>query len=409
MGSTFEISASYPPEFAPHTRRRIGRAGTPRSTRVRRIVSAQLYGYMSALSSATALRSSVTLGGRTRATKTRAMRSRAVNVTPMASVSDEPKPEVTIRRRPPFGQAKHDVGSDQFAFKMETINEKGERIDNEANKPQNILEEIVWYKDEWLAKQKERFPLVHVRTAIQNQEPARDFVGAIKDQWKSTGQPGLIAEVKKASPSKGVIQPNFDPVKIAKAYEAGGAACLSVLTDEKYFQGSFENLTLIREAGVTCPLLCKEFIVDAYQIYLARKFGADAILLIAAVLPNQDLKYFSKIAKSLGMASLIEVHTYEEMERVLQLEDIELLGINNRDLGTFEVSLNVTVDLLAGPLGDQVRERGITMVGESGIFTIDDVNVLQEAGVGCLLVGESLVKQDTPDVGIKKLFGRPLD
>ena len=363
---------------------------------------------MSALSSATALRASVTLGGRTRATKTRAS-SRAVNVTPMASVSDEPKPEVTIRRRPPFGQAKHDVGSDQFAFKMETINEKGERIDNEANKPQNILEEIVWYKDEWLAKQKERFPLVHVRTAIQNQEPARDFVGAIKDQWKSTGQPGLIAEVKKASPSKGVIQPNFDPVKIAKAYEAGGAACLSVLTDEKYFQGSFENLTLIREAGVTCPLLCKEFIVDAYQIYLARKFGADAILLIAAVLPNQDLKYFSKIAKSLGMASLIEVHTYEEMERVLQLEDIELLGINNRDLGTFEVSLDVTVDLLAGPLGDQVRERGITMVGESGIFTIDDVNVLQEAGVGCLLVGESLVKQDTPDVGIKKLFGRPLD
>jgi len=149
--------------------------------------------------------------------------------------------------------------------------------------------------------------------------------------------------------------------------------------------------------------------VDAYQIYLARKYGADAILLIAAVLPNQDLMYFQKIAKSLGMAALIEVHTYEEMERVLKLEDIDLLGINNRDLGTFEVSLDVTVNLLAGPLGDQVRERGITMVGESGIFTIDDVNVLQEAGVGCLLVGESLVKQDTPDVGIKKLYGRPLD
>ena len=125
--------------------------------------------------------------------------------------------------------------------------------------------------------------------------------------------------------------------------------------------------------------------------------------------PNQDLKYFTKIAKSLGMAALIEVHTYEEMERVLKLEDVELLGINNRDLGTFKVDLNITVDLLAGPLGDEVRERGITMVGESGIFTIDDVNVLQEAGVGCLLVGESLVKQDTPDVGIKKLYGRPLE
>ena len=316
---------------------------------------------------------------------------------------------VSIRRRPPNGPSKHDLGVGQFEFVIEEVAPTGERVTNENNKPKNILEEIVWYKDVELAERKEKFPLQLVRTALVNAPPTRDFVKAITDQLAATKQPGLIAEVKKASPSKGVIQPNFDPVKIAKAYEAGGAACLSVLTDEKFFQGGFENLELIRSAGVTCPLLCKEFIVDAYQIYLARKYGADAILLIAAVLPNQDLMYFQKIAKSLGMAALIEVHTYEEMERVLQLEDIELLGINNRDLGTFEVSLNVTVDLLAGPLGDQVRERGITMVGESGIFTIDDVNVLQEAGVGCLLVGESLVKQDTPDVGIKKLYGRPLE
>ena len=341
-------------------------------------------------------------------------RSRRGAVSARASVSEPEKKsdassEVSIRRRPPNGQSLHNVGTDQFAFKMEAINEDGERIDNEINKPINILEEIVWYKDVELQRRKEKFPLQLVRTAMANAPPARDFVGAIKDQWAATGQPGLIAEVKKASPSKGVIQPNFDPVKIAKAYEAGGAACLSVLTDEKYFQGGFENLELIRSAGVTCPLLCKEFIVDAYQIYLARKYGADAILLIAAVLPNQDLTYFQKIAKSLGMAALIEVHTYEEMERVLKLDDIDLLGINNRDLGTFEVSLDVTVDLLSGPLGEQVRARGITMVGESGIFTIDDVNVLQDAGVGCLLVGESLVKQDTPDVGIKKLYGRPLD
>lgn len=330
-----------------------------------------------------------------------------------ASVSDpeagSSKNEVSIRRRPPNGASLHNVGTDQFAFKMEAITKDGDRIDNESNKPVNILEEIVWYKDVELQRRKEKFPLALVRTAMANAPPARNFVGAIKDQLKATGQPGLIAEVKKASPSKGVIQPNFDPVKIAKAYEAGGAACLSVLTDEKFFQGGFENLELIRSSGVTCPLLCKEFIVDAYQIYLARKYGADAILLIAAVLPNQDLKYFQKIAKSLGMASLIEVHTFGEMERVLRLEDIDLLGINNRDLGTFEVSLNVTVDLLAGPLGDQVRERGITVVGESGIFTIDDVNVLQNAGVGCLLVGESLVKQDAPDVGIKKLYGRPME
>jgi len=326
-----------------------------------------------------------------------------------ASVKEPAASEVNIRRRPPNGASMHSVGTDQFAFKMEAINQDGERVDNTVNKPINILEEIVWYKDEELTKRKEAFPLARVRTAMQLAPPPRDFVQAIKDQLAATGQPGLIAEVKKASPSKGIIQPNFDPVKIAKAYEAGGAACLSVLTDEKYFQGSFENLELIRGAGVECPLLCKEFIVDAYQIYLARKFGADAILLIAAVLPNQDLMYFQKIANSLGMAALIEVHTYEEMERVLKLDKVDLLGINNRDLGTFEVSLNVTVDLLKGPLGDQVRERGITVVGESGIFTIDDVNVLQTAGVGCLLVGESLVKQDSPDVGIKKLFGRPVE
>lgn len=316
---------------------------------------------------------------------------------------------VSIRRRPPQGPNKHELGVGQFEFLIEKVDENGERVDNVENRPRNILEEIVWYKDVELAERKEKFPLQLVRTALVNAPPTRDFVQALKDQLAETKQPGLIAEVKKASPSKGVIQPNFDPVKIAQAYEAGGAACLSVLTDEKYFQGGFENLALIREAGVTCPLLCKEFIVDAYQIYLARKYGADAILLIAAVLPNQDLKYFIKIAHSLGMKCLIEVHTYGEMKRVLEGDfPIDLLGINNRDLGTFEVSLNVTTDLMNGPLGEEVKRRDITMVGESGIFTIDDVNLLQDSGVGALLVGESLVKQDTPDVGIKKLFGRPL-
>ena len=248
---------------------------------------------------------------------------------------------------------------------METINEKGERIDNEANKPQNILEEIVWYKDEWLAKQKEKFPLTLVRTAIQNQEPARDFVGAIKDQWKSTGQPGLIAEVKKASPSKGVIQPNFDPVKIAKAYEAGGAACLSVLTDEKYFQGSFENLQLIREAGVTCPLLCKEFIVDAYQIYLARKYGADAICSSPRCSPTRTSSTSPRSPSRSGWRRSSRF-TYEEMEGVLKLEDVSDLGINNRDLGTFRGPQHHG-GLTRRAAGRRVRGRG-SLVGESGIL-----------------------------------------
>ena len=318
--------------------------------------------------------------------------------------------EVTIRRRPPAGHKEHlGMGSERFAFKMEAVTLTGERVDNEENKPRNILEEIVWYKDYELNVMKEKMPLSLVKGQVKLAPEVLDFKQAIVDQTNQTGQPGLIAEVKKASPSKGVIQPNFDPVKIAKAYEEGGAACLSVLTDEKFFQGGFENLKLIKAAGVKCPLLCKEFIVDAYQIYLARARGADAILLIAAVLDNQDLKYFTKIAHSVGMKVLLEVHTYGEMKRVLSGDfDIDLLGINNRDLGTFKVDLNVTVELMATELGKQVKERNIVMVGESGIFTIDDVNVVQNAGCGAILVGESLVKQDTPDVGIKKLFGRPL-
>ena len=178
--------------------------------------------------------------------------------------------------------------------------------------------------------------------------------------------------------SKGVIQPDFDPVRIAKGYEAGGAACLSVLTDEKFFQGSFENLKLIREAGVTCPLLCKEFIVEPYQLFKARAFGADAVLLIAAVLPSQDLKYLGSIAVSMGMAVLIEVHTEAELARVMQLHGKFpfMLGINNRDLGTFKVDLAITAQLLATPAGAAARAAGVLVVGESGIFTVDDVKLL---------------------------------
>jgi indole-3-glycerol phosphate synthase len=224
-----------------------------------------------------------------------------------------------------------------------------------------------------------------------------------------TGKPGLIAEVKKASPSKGVIQPDFDAVRIAKAYEAGGAACLSVLTDEKFFQGSFDNLTRIKAAGVTCPLLCKEFIVEPYQIFKARVSGADAILLIAAVLPNQDLAYFMKAAKKLGMCCLIEVHTEGELARVLQLEGVEdhLLGINNRDLGTFKVDLATTKRIMESAPGQEVTRRGILMVGESGIFTPADVAFVAEAGVGAILVGESLVKQGDPAAGVKQLLELP--
>jgi len=262
----------------------------------------------------------------------------------------------------------------------------------------------VWYKNVELDRRKELLPLNMVMTMVKNAPPPRSFIGALKEACERTGKPGLIAEVKKASPSKGIIQPNFDPVRIATEYEKGGAACLSVLTDEKFFQGSYDNLQAIRKAGVRCPLLCKEFVIEPYQIFLGRAKGADAVLLIAAVLPNQDLKYLMKIAKSVGMTVLLEVHTAEEMERVLELEDLELLGINNRNLETFEVTLDCTKELMAGPLGDKVRERSIMVVGESGIFTFDDVKVVQDAGCSAILVGESLVRENDPATAIKNLL-----
>lgn len=317
-------------------------------------------------------------------------RSHAMRVA-ASSAAAEPS-EVVIRRRPPSGVGNHSCGPD-FDFVVEG-----------ADEPINILEEIVWSKNPELDKRKEKLPLALVMNMVKAAPPSRDFLGALLEFHERTGKPALISEVKKASPSKGVIQPDFNPVRIGSEYEKGGASCLSVLTDEKYFQGSFDNLKLIRNAGVGLPLLCKEFIIEPYQIYLARAKGADAILLIAAVLPNQDLKYLMKIAESLGMTVLLEVHTAKEMERVLELEELKLLGINNRDLGTFEVSLDVTVDLMAGPLGDQVRERGITVVGESGIFTPEDVKVVQDAGVKAILVGESLVRESDPATAIRTLL-----
>ncbi|KAL5125493.1 Indole-3-glycerol phosphate synthase, chloroplastic [Glycine soja] len=303
---------------------------------------------------------------------------------------------IRIRRRPPSGPPLHYVGPFQF------------RLQNEGNTPRNILEEIVWNKDTEVSHLKERKPLGVLKKALENAPPARDFIGALKAANERTGLPGLIAEVKKASPSRGILREDFDPVEIAKAYEKGGAACLSVLTDEKYFKGSFENLEAIRKAGIKCPLLCKEFIIDAWQLYYARTKGADAVLLIAAVLPDLDIKYMIKICKLLGLTALVEVHDEREFDRVLAIEGIELIGINNRNLETFELDISITKKLLEGERGKIIRERGITMVGESGLFTPDDIAYVKEAGVKAILVGESIVKQNDPGKGISNLFGKDI-
>ncbi|XP_010547198.1 PREDICTED: indole-3-glycerol phosphate synthase, chloroplastic [Tarenaya hassleriana] len=303
---------------------------------------------------------------------------------------------IRIRRRPPSGPPQHYVGPFEF------------RLQNEGNVPRNILEEIIWHKDKEVAVMKERRPLGFLKKALDNAPPTRDFVGALRAAHQRTGLPGLIAEVKKASPSRGILREDFDPVAIAQAYEKGGAACLSVLTDEKFFKGSFENLESIRNAGVKCPLLCKEFIVEAWQIYYARTKGADAVLLIAAVLPDLDIKYMTKICKMLGLATLVEVHNEREMDRVLAIEGIELVGINNRNLETFEVDVSNTKKLLEGERGELIRQKDILVVGESGLFTPEDIAYVQEAGVKAVLVGESIVKQRDPAKGISELFGRDI-
>lgn len=316
----------------------------------------------------------------------------------MASAAGTKDEEVTIRRRPPQGIDLQPCGPVGFQVHL-----------SEDNQPRNILEEIVWWKAVEVEKMRSRLPLGSLMPLVKAAPPPRDFIGAIRAAAQATGVPGLIAEVKKASPSKGVIQPDFDPVRIARAYEEGGAACLSVLTDAKFFQGGFENLTAIRAAGVACPLLCKEFIVEAYQLYKARASGADAALLIAAVLPNSDLKYLIKVAQGLGLQSLIEVHSVAELQRVLSLPDLStcMLGINNRDLGTFKVDLHNTEHIMQSAPGQEVISRGLLMAGESGIFTPEDVALVATAGCGAILVGESLVKQGDPAQGVRDLLRKP--
>lgn len=263
----------------------------------------------------------------------------------------------------------------------------------------NILDQIVSHKEIQVEQLREKTPLAELQKQALVAPPTRDFVAALR-QGKT--KPALIAEVKKASPSKGVLRADFDPLAIALSYQQGGASCISVLTDEKFFQGSFDNLEKIRTV-VDLPLLCKDFVIYPYQMYLARVRGADAILLIAAILSDQDLQYFVKIAKALKMAALIEVHTLAELDRVLALDGVSLVGINNRNLGSFSVDLQTTCDILAARKS-QLQQRGILVVSESGLHTPADLALVAQSGAGAVLIGESLVKQQNLAGAIASLF-----
>jgi indole-3-glycerol phosphate synthase len=260
----------------------------------------------------------------------------------------------------------------------------------------DILDKIVAVKHQEVATARKRKALDVVRADAQSRVLTRDFVGALRAKI-SAGKPAVIAEVKKASPSKGVLRADFIPADIAQSYAEHGAACLSVLTDVQFFQGEIDFLKQAR-ASCQLPVLRKDFMVDPYQIYESRAMGADAILLIAACLDDAQMKDFEAIALSLDMAVLVEVHDQPELERALKLKT-PLLGINNRNLQTFEVSLDTTLALKSLVPADRL------LVTESGIHTRDDVLRMGAAGVNAFLVGEAFMRAPEPGEALAALFG----
>jgi len=259
----------------------------------------------------------------------------------------------------------------------------------------DILKKIVDRKLEEIAARKECVTEAGLKEKLKSADAPRGFVDAIAAKIIA-GKAGVIAEIKKTSPSKGVLREDFHPADIARSYEKGGAACLSVLTDEDFFQGSDEYLQQARSA-CTLPVIRKDFIVDTYQVYEARAIGADCILLIVACLEDEQMKTLNDLAHELGMDVLVEVHDEEELLRALKLNN-RLIGINNRNLRTFEVSLDATLKML-----DQIPEDSI-VVTESGIHTKDDANLMRENHVNAFLVGEAFMRADEPGEKLSELF-----
>ena len=254
-----------------------------------------------------------------------------------------------------------------------------------------ILERILEVKRGEIAAAKERSPLSGVEKQARAASKPRDFVGAVRAR-----KPAVIAEIKKASPSRGVLRENFDPAAIAASYERAGAACLSVLTDRQFFQGDEKHLAAAR-AACSLPVLRKDFVIEAYQVYESRAFGADCILLIAACLKREEMLELERVAKGLAMAVLVEVHDAKELEIALSLET-PLIGVNNRDLKTFETRLETTLGLLPRV------PRGRLLITESGILSPDDVSRMREGGVEAFLVGEAFMRSPEPGAALKRLF-----
>ena len=263
------------------------------------------------------------------------------------------------------------------------------------NDTPDILKKIVIRKREEIADRVARVSLAEQQQRANSGSPVRGFVKSLESSLQA-GRSAVIAEIKKASPSKGVMRENFIPAEIAQSYERGGASCLSVLTDIDFFQGCDEYLQQARNA-CALPVIRKDFIVDPYQVYEARAIGADCILLIVACLDDATLVELNTLAHELGMDVLVEVHDADELQRALQLPN-RLIGINNRNLRTFETSLQTTIDLLAQIPADRI------VVTESGIHTPDDVALMRQHQVNTFLVGEAFMKADEPGEKLAELF-----
>ena len=291
-----------------------------------------------------------------------------------------------IRRRPPNPKVK--VANLEYA------------IPHNEGEPRNILEKIVWEKDREINLARNRIPLEKLKSKISELPEPKNFFHKIKTQTKL---PAVIAEIKKASPSKGVIREDFEPTYIARAYKEAGATCLSVLTDKTFFQGGFDILTQVREV-VDLPILCKDFILEPYQIYQARSAGADAILLIAAILSDQDLIYLRKIALKLEMTVLVEVHNIDELKRILDLDLFRLIGINNRDLKTFQTDIHTTARLISA-FSKELIKKDVLIVSESGLFNRKDLDMVLGFGAKAVLVGEALMRNENIKLALNNLIG----
>tara|TARA_Y100001970_G_scaffold288521_1_gene416055 strand:+ start:8153 stop:9040 length:888 start_codon:yes stop_codon:yes gene_type:complete len=290
-----------------------------------------------------------------------------------------------IRKRPPNPKVK--VANLEYS------------IPHNESKSTNILEEIIWSKNNEIEASKKKISLEDLKKQVSKLPISKDFYASLQ---KSENNPSIIAEIKKASPSKGIIRKDFKPIQIAEIYEEKGVSCISVLTDKSFFKGGFDVLARVRK-HTSLPILCKDFIISPYQIFQARNSGADAILFIAAILNDQDLIYFKKIADSLGLQVLIEVHNLEELNRIIKLDRFQLIGINNRDLKTFQTNLEVTKNLSERFFRDVNSNKKI-LVSESGLKTKKDIEFVKKCGVRSVLIGESLMRSNNISDSLKELI-----